>query len=319
MNLPGDMNAERDEQPLFSSRGWILSLLSLTSAILLAATGLQHLLPDRPGAGPGQAIRFAPIALDGDVGPFRLAGAWTMESDDPRLGGISGLALDGRTLVAISDSGVAIRFTPPGTKGPAPSFLDLPDGPGDGSFKKNRDSEAIRADPAGRGWWVAFERHHELWLYDRDFSKAIGKIGLPGDDWPDNKGVEALVAADDRLVAIPEGGGLAYRIGIDGGMEVISSVPASATEAALIDGRLLLVERQFGIAGFTNALLLFEGDSPAGDYRRYELPFGLTANVEALAVERRANGFRLWLMTDDNHQRPMRTLLIALDLPSRTP
>ena len=39
-------------------------------------------------------------------------------------------------------------------------------------------------------------------------------------------------------------------------------------------------------------------------------------NAEALAAEPIAGGTRLWLMTDDNFSWPMRTLLVALDLPS---
>jgi len=40
-------------------------------------------------------------------------------------------------------------------------------------------------------------------------------------------------------------------------------------------------------------------------------------NVEAMAVEPLPNGTRrLWLMTDNNVQPPLRTLLIAVDVPA---
>jgi hypothetical protein len=69
--------------------------------------------------------------------------------------------------------------------------------------------------------------------------------------------------------------------------------------------------------GFRNALVSLE--KSGSGYRfgsRIPLPLGPFDNVEAIAVERRAGGgLRLWLMTDDNFQPPLRTLLIALDWP----
>jgi len=50
--------------------------------------------------------------------------------------------------------------------------------------------------------------------------------------------------------------------------------------------------------------------------RRFALPLAPLDNVEAIAVEALGAGkHRLWLMTDDNFQPPLRTLLIALDWP----
>jgi hypothetical protein len=69
--------------------------------------------------------------------------------------------------------------------------------------------------------------------------------------------------------------------------------------------------------GFRNTLVALEKSGSAYRFgRRIALPLGPLDNVEATAVERRAGGaVRLWLMTDDNFQRPLRTLLIALDWP----
>jgi hypothetical protein len=69
--------------------------------------------------------------------------------------------------------------------------------------------------------------------------------------------------------------------------------------------------------GFRNALVSLEKVGRGYRFgRRIALPLGPFDNVEAIAVERRAGGrLRLWLMTDDNFQRPFRTLLIALDWP----
>ena len=70
--------------------------------------------------------------------------------------------------------------------------------------------------------------------------------------------------------------------------------------------------------GFTNAVTLLDS-LPGGGFRTarsFALRGGRLDNVEALAAERMPGGAtRLWLMTDDNFQRPLRTLLIALDVP----
>jgi hypothetical protein len=59
----------------------------------------------------------------------------------------------------------------------------------------------------------------------------------------------------------------------------------------------------------------------AGDRLGAPIALGLGPldNAEALAAEPIDGGTRLWLMTDDNFRWPMRTVLVALDLPSATP
>ena len=49
---------------------------------------------------------------------------------------------------------------------------------------------------------------------------------------------------------------------------------------------------------------------------KWTLGVGALDNIEALAPESLPNGqVRLWMMTDDNFHRPLRTLLIAVDVP----
>jgi hypothetical protein len=51
---------------------------------------------------------------------------------------------------------------------------------------------------------------------------------------------------------------------------------------------------------------------------RKELRLGALDNIEGIAVESRAGGStRLWMISDDNFQRPLRTLLLAVDLPPK--
>jgi hypothetical protein len=174
----------------------------------------------------------------------------------------------------------------------------------------------LARDPAGRGWWVAFENHNQLWLYDRDFSRALGRIDLGRGRWPRNEGIEAMVAEPGELLLLPEAGTSAIRIR---GARMRSSPLANSmgrlSEAVrLPDGRTMILARHVTLDGFHNALVpLLPGDILG---RPIAVGFGPLDNAEALAAEPIAGGTRLWLMTDDNFRWPMRTLLVALDLPS---
>ena len=83
-------------------------------------------------------------------------------------------------------------------------------------------------------------------------------------------------------------------------------------------GRLAVLHRQVSPLGFANAITLLDPLPRGGFKTARSFPLRGTGldNFEALAAERLASGrTRLWLMTDDNFQRPLRTLLIALDVP----
>jgi hypothetical protein len=70
-----------------------------------------------------------------------------------------------------------------------------------------------------------------------------------------------------------------------------------------------------------NSVAVLERVKTGYVYReRIELPVGRLDNFEGVAAEPLPRGgSRLWLITDDNLQRPMRTLLIALDLRPKLP
>jgi len=295
------------------------------AVLLLLSIGqfdrLLNFVPNREELGPRRVtLHFKPAALDaGGFGPFRLAGAWDIRSDDRRVGGLSALAIDRGELVALSDNGAVVRFRPPhGLSGDA-QIQEVPDGPGDGRFKRNRDSEALARDPLGRGWWVAFENRHELWLYDLAFGRALERIKLGRDRWRANKGVEGIAVDSDGLLLFPEDGQSTLRVSgsrlrtfaLDRARGRISDV------AVLQPGQMIAVERRLTPFGFKNSLVWVERFG--GHYhltRRVALPLRAIDNVEAIAVQQLPDGSRrLWLMTDDNYQRPLRTLLIALEMP----
>ena len=319
MSDSGRMNAERTVQPKFS--------IAAASGVLVlvAATILAHLwfltFPNRYELGWRDArIAFRPVQFSArGFAPFSLAGAWQLTSDDPRFGGISALAIDRGRMMALSDSGVLVRFSAPAEpQGPA-RIGELPGGPGSSGFKRNRDSEALLRDPLGRGWWVAFENRDELWLYDRNFGRPLARIHLGEHRWGSNRGVEGMAAEGDDLLLFPEGGDSLMRVtGRRARLMPIGNARGRISDAAAGDpGQFLAVERRLTPFGFRNALVsLVKSRSGYRFARRSALPLGPLDNVEAAAIERLPNGRRrLWLMTDDNIQPPLRTLLVALILP----
>ena len=274
--------------------------------------------PDRTILPPRNvALRFEPVRLDpARFAPLRLAGAWRLTADDPRFGGVSGLAVDDAGLIALTDSGAVIRFARPARGAATAEIKDVRAGPGRPGFKRHRDGEALAHDPVGRGWWVAFENHHQLWLYDHDFARAREHIDLGRGRWPYNTGIEAMLADRAGFMLLPEAGTAVVR---SEGRRVRTSPLGNPmgrlSEAVrLADGRIWLLARNIGLDGFHNALVpLWPGDRLG---KPIALGLGPLDNAEALAAEPIAGGTRLWLMTDDNFRWPMRTLLVALDIPN---
>ena len=313
------LKAERRVQPRFRKVKYFNSLL--LAAIILAAHGWLQAIAnraDRPDAIA--AVRFAPIAsASAGFAPLRLAGAWRVEVGDSRFGGVSALAIDRRRLLALTDSGTLVRLPRPG-QGKRASLRDLPAGPGNPGFKRNRDSEALARDPRGRGWWVAFEQWHQLWLFDAGFERVLGTVDLGRGRWRANRGIEAMAADPAGLILFAEESAQWWRIGAGGGegpRRLVNRFGLIAEAARLPDGRLLLVTRKPGLAGLVKRLLLVDENGQEPVLRSLaRLELGATANVEALAAEPRAGGgTRLWLMTDNDFRPRTPTLLVALDMP----
>ena len=134
------MKAERQVQPPFRKKPLLQALALGAAALLLAWWWLNA--PNRTELGWRTAnVRFEPVRFPrGSFGGLRLAGAWTITSDDPRVGGVSALALAGGRLVALTDSGAVVRFSRPAAGAARATVGELPGGPGDPRFKYNRDS-----------------------------------------------------------------------------------------------------------------------------------------------------------------------------------
>jgi len=293
---------------------------ALTGALLAAAiigfAGWLRAQPDRAMFADAISVGVAvPAELSAPLPPpIRAARLWRLEAPDPRFGGVSALGVDGRGLVALTDSGVVIRFAPPTAEAQAINFElhDLPGGPGPRHRKAWRDSESLLRDPLGRGWWVGFETRHSLWLFDHRFSRALADR-LLGVRWPRNKGAEGMISGSDgQTFALPEGGGAS--IGVDGTAGPVT--PRGTSDATrLPDGRLALLVRRLTRFGFASEVRISGaiGKKPL----RLKLPLGPLANAEAIAAVPLGDGAtRLWIATDDNFKPWMRTWLLALDLPA---
>ena len=305
-------------QPLFSKSN-VFSCLAVFLAVMAFDAWLQTV--DARGDGPARLaeVRLVNRKFDSSgFAPLVLAGAWEVEVDDPRFGGVSALAIDRGALLALTDSGTVIRFPRPGQAGRA-FVRDLPAGPGSAERKIDRDSEALARDPAGRGWWVAFEFWHQLWLYDPAFRRPLSRIDLGERGWRDNAGVEAMDFAAGGLLLLPEPGGQWLRLRgrrIEAG-RLTNPYGDVADAVRLPDGRLLLVTRRFGLSGIAKHLVeVTEEDGGLSLRHLAALPLGARDNVEAIAAEPRpGGGTRLWLMTDNDFRPRKATLLVALDLP----
>ena len=301
-------------QPSFSKS----SLFSALLIVGLVVGTHWHLsrLPDREERPDAHAVvNFTPVQLVSDGAlPLRIAGAWQLTSSEPRMGGVSALAIDRGEFIALTDSGVVIRLPRPGPGRQIAEFRDLSDGPGSPRYKAGRDSEALARDSAGRGWWVGFENRHSAWLFNDDFSRVERRIALGGLGWRANKGAEGALLGPSGLLLFPEGGGEMVRIGNDGATERVdlaNPFGRLADATSLLDGRIVVLSRNFSPAGFSARLLLLDGIRlvPLAT-----LGFGRLDNPEAIAAETLPRGgVRLWVMTDNDYRRRVPTLLVALD------
>jgi hypothetical protein len=285
---------------------------------VLAAYLPIRALPDhRPLPARTIALKFQAVSLPETASPLRLAGAWVMTADDPRFGGLSGLAIDGSGFLAVSDLGAAVRFDRPSAVHPGAWLADLTDGPGPAGRKTSRDAESLVRDPRGRGWWVGYEQRHSLWLYDESFRHALIAVRIERPNWWRNRGIEGLTVRDGELLALAENGRETIRVGGDGQQPLRLHSNADVADAARApDGSSWVLLRQKGIGGIVQSVALLEATHDG--YRvgpAYPLPKASLDNYEGMAIETGPDGrWRFWLVSDDGHRVMARTLLVALDL-----
>ena len=314
----------------------------LLLVVILGLAPGTWLWSPRPPADRRQILSWRALEIaDVDLGPLEPAGAWVLDSPNHDFGSYSALAaLGDGTLLAASDKGSMMHFSPPGARaGPVRIGYFGQDG---NRPKWQIDIESMTLDPASGRLWQGFEGDNRIERFDPGF-RALATVrpdAMRG--WPSNLGPEAMVRlADGRFIVIAEGThrwlddevpGLLFPSDPVAGAEpaafrFVSPAGYRPVDIAqLPDGRALILLRKvvWGIPpGFAGKLMLADPATiRAGEVWRAEPLADLTAplpsdNFEGLAVVPDGSGGAvLWLISDDNDSFAQRTLLLRLRWPA---
>lgn len=329
----------------------LLSLLILAVA-LAPGTWLREALPS-----PSYVLdlRFAPVLVPSRayqaryIGPFHLEAAWRMESTHEDFGSYSALVPLGQgRLLAFSDRGFMLRFSPPGSPSSRP-FIG-PIHRARSMLKKIRDAEAATIDPATGSIWIGWEFRNAISRHDPEFSGSKMVEPAAMRDWGDNSGPEAIARlADGRFLVLREGfDGLLedsrHRALLFAGdpvegvrseiFDFASPRGFSPTDMAqLPDGRVLILMRRVVWPfppHFAGRIVLADpADIGVGRVWRGTVVAELASvlpvdNFEGMAIEPRRDGrLTVWLISDDNEAALQRSLLWRLvldpaDLPPKS-
>lgn len=312
--------------------------------LLLAVAAISWLRENLPPRNAEQRIFITALALPPAsdlpprLGAFRLEGAWRIDSPNSDFGGYSALVrlADGQ-LLAISDRGYTLRFSPPGA---APGPVRIGDIVGNGQMlKAGRDAEAASYDPASGRIWIAWENRNAITRLGPGLREEAKLRPRAMRGWGTNTGPEAMVRlADGRFIVLAEGFSGVFENRRHAGLLFpgdptraanpvrfsFSAPPSlSPTELAeLPDGRVLVLLRRVVWpfpARFAGGIVIADPAQirPGGSWQGRQVaelspPLPLD-NYEGMAVEPRPDGtLNLWLISDDNSAATQRTLLLKL-------
>lgn len=304
-----------------------------------------------PLLGADAQIVATPVALDPRdpaatrVGDLVFVGGVQLSSPDTAFGGFSALHVAGDRFTLLSDSGNIVRFRLDRRwRLREPSFAELPDGPGRGWNKRDRDSESMSVDPRSGAIWVGFETSNQLWRYDSALRRVQAKVAPPAmRRWPDNAGAEAMtVLPGGGLAAIAEDTPWPHAQGRAG--VVFTHDPAKGPRrgfrfnyvpppghdptdmAVLPDGRWIVLNRYFSGYSLASALVVIDprgvgpGATLAGRTIATLAAPLIHDNFEGVAATREGAATIIWLVSDDNQLWPLqRSLLLKFRLDPQPP
>lgn len=298
------------------------------------------------------ALRFAPVALPDaavmkrKLGAFRLEAAWHVTSAYARFGGYSAMVPQrGGHLLAFSDRGYRLSFSPPGAPAKAPSshLIIARQPPG----RELYDAESATSDPTTGRVWIGWENDNTITRHAPDFRSYLRRRPAAMRGWGINSGPEAMARlADGRFIVLREGFSSwsdrerhkALLFAHDPleratprGFTFVGPEGFSPTDMAqLPDGRVLILMRRVVWplpARFEGRIVLADPkDIRIGGLWRGKVVAVLSPplpvdNFEGLAVEPGNHGrITVWMISDDNAAAFQRTLLWRMSLdPARLP
>lgn len=190
--------------------------------------------------------------------------------------------------------------------------------------KVDGDAEGLAFTAAG-DLLISFERDHRIWNYGRGETPAARPTvaAIPDFAFTLNDGIEGLAASDRGWVVAGESGGV---WDCDSAGCITLAAPPE-TPLSDRDYRITgMDENPFGNGWYVvqrsfappvDARAQVRRMRPNGELGpvliELKLP-GTTDNFEGIAAERRGDGVRLYILSDDNNNPPQRTLLLAFDL-----
>lgn len=256
------------------------------------------------------------------IGALEPIGAVTLGADDPAFGGFSALSLAHGRALLLSDGGNYVSVRMRGRQLTTLASGTLPDGPGTGWLKEDRDTESLAEDPRTGALWVGYERANAIWRYTGGFARAAGHVAPAGmRRWRANGGAESLARLPDgRYVVIQEeapGKRTRAALLFDGdptarGTRVQAfryTPPAGfnpSDAAALPNGDLLVLNRRWRPPLRFDARLV---RVPAAELRAGHVARGrqiaaldgvVRENCEGLAIAREGGRTIVWIATDND-------------------
>jgi hypothetical protein len=315
---------------------------ALVLLAILATLNLNGRSAPAPAARDA-VIRFEGVPLDNSapgrrrLGKLYYLAGWSLSSPNALFGGISAMHVEDGIVTALSDSGHIIRFPVPMVpNGSVPGWIDpLIDGPGSPLRKQDRDTESLAV--AGNHAWIGYERRNMVWRYrTTDWRSDAHAAPAAMAHWPKNGGAEGMVRLrDGRFLVFSEDArlpdGSSQLLLFDGDPTLPQSrsitlgyrgVPGFfATDVVeLPDGRLLILNRRFSIAGSFTAKLVIAALPGAGRLVSGTIVATLKSpvtvdNMEALSITSEGGRTIVWIASDDNFSQPLqRTLLMKFAL-----